>query len=821
MPNLEGQRLKGRYQIEALIGRGGMAEVYRALDTRRGYHVAIKVMREDLAEDIEFLRRFRREASALAALSHANIVRFYSFEREGRLAFIVMDYVEGTTLRGRILDAEEDALSLGEVASVMRQTCAALHYAHGENVLHRDVKPGNIMIRPDGAVLVADFGIAKAADAATATTVMPGTPAYMSPEQCRSELLDERADVYSLGIVAYEMLAGRRPFAGNTEEATGGTREKLRWEQIHAPPPPMRESNPDLPAEVEEVVFKALAKEREDRWPTPLAFWQALAKALAVAGVETSQQTPPLVLPGSMPVTPVSTPTPGSLSPPLGAVVEQSATGAAAAAGAQPAAGRLPKGWLFTGVAAVVVIALVLILALGGGRGVSVPYLVGRTLDAAQAMLEGAGLEPVAPGAGGFSPAELLVRGQDPPAGEELSRGSVVYLDVATATPTPTASAGNPTPTPTPGTPPPTPSGTITTTPTETATQTPTSDLTGTITVTLTPAETPTGTSTPTPTQTATETPNSDLTGTITVTPTPTETPTGTSTPTPTPTATTSPTPTPTHTPTIPPPQPAAERIVFTSNRDGDFDVYAMNPDGTNLTQLTANSAFEGSPVWSPDGRRIAFVSDRDGNKEIYVMSADGSGVRRLTNHGAADSYPGWSPDGSRLVFVSERDGNPEIYMMNADGSGQRNLTNHPQTDNQPSWAPVAGRILFRSNRDGDGEIYAMNADGGGVQQLTNNSKGDFTPRWSPDGGRIAFMSNRDGNREIYVMNGDGGGQRRLTTWADHDYEPSWSPDGRRIAFTSNRAGNLEVYTMNADGSDVFRLTDHAGEDSSAHWSPR
>ena len=210
MPKLEGKVLKRRYRIEELIGRGGMAEVYKAWDIRRQYHVAIKVMREDLAEDIEFLRRFKREAQALAALSHVNIVRFYSFEREGPLAFIVMDYVEGTTLRRRILEAEGVPLRMDEVMPITQQVCSALHYAHAENVLHRDVKPGNIMIQADGRVLVADFGIAKAAGAATATTIMPGTPAYMSPEQCRSQPVDVRTDVYSLGIVVYEMLAGRR-----------------------------------------------------------------------------------------------------------------------------------------------------------------------------------------------------------------------------------------------------------------------------------------------------------------------------------------------------------------------------------------------------------------------------------------------------------------------------------------------------------------------------------------------------------------------------------------------------------------------------------
>lgn len=310
MPSLEGRVLQGRYRIDGLIGRGGMAEVYRAWDRRRQYHVAVKVMREDLSEDLEFVRRFQQEAQALSALAHANIVRFYAFEQEGPLAFIVMDLVEGTTLRRRILDAGGQPLPPAEVVPIVGQVCAALHYAHSEGMLHRDVKPGNIMIALDpaapgsGRVLLADFGISKAADAATATTVMPGTPAYMSPEQCRSEALDARSDVYALGIVVFEMLAGRRPFVGDTDAATGSTREKLRWEQMHAAPPSLTGLNPAVSPEMEQAVLKALAKDRKERWPTAQAFWQAFAAAagIAIAGaaaVTTTRREPVEAGPGA------------------------------------------------------------------------------------------------------------------------------------------------------------------------------------------------------------------------------------------------------------------------------------------------------------------------------------------------------------------------------------------------------------------------------------------------------------------------------------------------------------------------------------------
>ncbi len=278
LKDLLGQVLNGHYRVDAFIGRGGMAEVYRAFDLRRSYPVAVKIMRADLAEDVEFMNRFRREASSLARLAHDNIVRFYEFAREGRMAFLVMDYVEGITLRLRILEAE-GPMPLEEVRDILHQVCVALHYAHEEGIVHCDVKPGNIMLRSDGRVQVADFGIAKAMGSMTLTAVMPGTPAYMSPEQCRNQPLDRRTDVYALGIVAYEMLVGRRPFRGDSEGSRGGTaRERTRWEQLHAPPPPLRPLNPEIPPHMEEAILHALAKNPDDRPQTVLAFHHELIR---------------------------------------------------------------------------------------------------------------------------------------------------------------------------------------------------------------------------------------------------------------------------------------------------------------------------------------------------------------------------------------------------------------------------------------------------------------------------------------------------------------------------------------------------------------
>ena len=261
-------------------------------------------------------------------------------------------------------------------------------------------------------------------------------------------------------------------------------------------------------------------------------------------------------------------------------------------------------------------------------------------------------------------------------------------------------------------------------------------------------------------------------------------------------------------------------RVAFISNRDGNWEIYAMNADGSDVVRLTDNSADDGCQSWSRDGRRIAFESTRDGYYAIYAMNADGSNQTRLTSNSAGDGCPSWSPDGRRIAFQSDRDGNGEIYAMNADGSNQTRLTRDSALDRDPAWSPDGRRIAFSSERDGNSEIYAMNADGSGLTRITNNSDYDGVPAWSPDGRRIAFASRRDGNSEIYAMNADGSNQTRLTNRSASDWYPSWSPDGRRIAFSSQAGGSdsREIYAVNVDGSGVTRITNNSDHDSYPSW---
>jgi dipeptidyl aminopeptidase/acylaminoacyl peptidase len=276
-------------------------------------------------------------------------------------------------------------------------------------------------------------------------------------------------------------------------------------------------------------------------------------------------------------------------------------------------------------------------------------------------------------------------------------------------------------------------------------------------------------------------------------------------------------TPFPTYTPA--PPSSAEGKIVFGSDRDGDWEIYVMDADGSNQLRLTSDSGSDRYPSWSPDGSQITFRSDRDGGDyEIFVMNADGSNQRNLTNNSDADSYPAWSPDGSAIAFGSDRDGDWEVYVMNANGSNVRRLTYDSALDSRPAWSPDSAQIAFVAERDGDKEIYVMNADGSNQRRLTNNSGDDSWPVWSPDGAEIAFSSDRDGANEVYIMSATGSNVRRLTRDGADYYKPTWSPDGAQIAFGSDRGGDFDIYVINVTGSNVRQLTTDAASDRYPDW---
>ena len=275
-----GSILANRYRVEAFLGRGGMAEVYKVWDSERAVHLAMKALHADLAEDRIFIRRFKREGGNLSKLQHPHIVRFYGLEEADDSVFMLMDYVDGITLRREIFKAKQP-LPIERIQQIMRPVCSALHYAHNLGMVHCDIKPANIMIHKNGTVLLTDFGIARMSDAATATMVGAGTPAYMAPEQVRGEEPSPQTDIYGLGILLFEMLTGgERPFTGEQALITGSTGEKVRWEQMNLDTPDPKKWNPDITSKMNAVVLKCLAKKNKDRYSNSLEAYNAFEKGL-------------------------------------------------------------------------------------------------------------------------------------------------------------------------------------------------------------------------------------------------------------------------------------------------------------------------------------------------------------------------------------------------------------------------------------------------------------------------------------------------------------------------------------------------------------
>ncbi|MDQ4120292.1 MAG: DPP IV N-terminal domain-containing protein [Acidobacteriota bacterium] len=262
-------------------------------------------------------------------------------------------------------------------------------------------------------------------------------------------------------------------------------------------------------------------------------------------------------------------------------------------------------------------------------------------------------------------------------------------------------------------------------------------------------------------------------------------------------------------------------KIAFNSLRTGVGEIFTMDANGTNQTNISNNNGEDVSCQWSPDGSKIAFVSEDNGNIDIYTMNADGSNQTRLTTNRSLDDTPSWSPDGTKIVFASDRDGRGlEIYLMNADGSNQKRLTNNSRIDYYPKFSPDGNKIAFTSHRAGNAEIWMMDADGLNAVNLTNDASDDFEPTWSPDSSWIAFTSYRSGNGEIWLMDLNGNSPINLTNNPADDYQPAWSPDGTKIAFSSQRNENIDVYVMNADGSNQTRLTNDASDSYFPSWQP-
>ncbi len=410
----------GRYELGELLGRGGMAEVHRALDLRLGRPVAVKELRADLANDPTFQARFRREAQSAAGLNHPTIVAVYDTGEEtdpvtgSSIPYIVMELVEGQTLRDVLREGRkllpERALEL--TVGVLD----ALSYSHKAGIVHRDIKPANVMLTPNGQVKVMDFGIARAvADTSatmTQTAAVIGTAQYLSPEQARGETVDARSDIYSAGCLLYELLVGRPPFIGDSPVS-------VAYQHVRETPQPPSQLDPEITPDIDAITLKALAKDAGDRYQSAREFKNDITRVLAgqqataVVPRPTESDIPTRV------VAPVPTPAPDDeedLEEPK------------------------KRGWLIA-----LIVALILIGLAGIGYGVyrwmqpdqpvapamvAVPTVLTYTEDQATARLDGVGLKAEVRSVNGSADTKGQVTQQDPIADTQVEVGSAVTITV-------------------------------------------------------------------------------------------------------------------------------------------------------------------------------------------------------------------------------------------------------------------------------------------------------------------------------------------------------------------------------------------------------
>ncbi len=755
----------GHYRVVSLIGAGGMGEVWLARDTKLDRKVALKLLPAQFTEDAERLQRFTREAKAASALNHPNIITIYEIGEFGEMRFIATEFIEGVTLRRRM---ETGKLPLREALEVAVQIAAALDAAHNAGIIHRDIKPENVMLRPDGLVKVLDFGLAKLAPQMsevvpeaetkgrswkTTPGAVMGTPRYMSPEQARGLQTDARSDLFSLGVLLYEMVSGALPFPGATSAEVFAA-------LLDKDPPPLAGFAPDTPDEMERVVSKALRKNAEERYQT---IGEMLAD-LHGAG-EALEHPRPLI------------------------------RGKFVSAKSKSAAGpRRRRVWY--------AMSACLLLGVLGGAGYwltrsnrafwPTPRIVPFTSfpgakdyacfspDGSQMAFAWTGRRDEFSGPrdiyikviGAGEPLRLTAAPEDDafpawspdgryiaflrmdgaakgvyliPAlgGAERRVGDGVYTVSWSADGRTLVTCSRPTP------------------------ERPNSDLM------LLSVETGEARA-----LTQTTMPISDGAATF---------------------------------------SPDGKQIAFFRNFSRSArDVFTIPAGGGSPRQLTFDKRPLYGLTWTSDSREIIYSANLGGGPNLWRISAKGGAPERL-NFGVSPSNPVISRRGDKLAWTENYiDTNIYRYEGGGfGGSGAPLKLAAPQRlifssreDHSPQISPDGARIVFVSTRTGSDEIWAGDRNGGNLRQLTSfDGSPTGTPRWSPDGRWIVFDSRAGGSPDIYVISADGGAPRRLTSEMTYEATPSWSSDGRWIYFASNRGGAEDIWKMPAEGGPASQLT--------------
>ena len=751
----------GHYLIEEIIGSGGMARVYKAFDDRVKRYVAVKMLSEHFTNQDYLFERFEQEARLIASLEHHAIVPVYDYGNHDGRPYIVMRLMTGGSLADRL---EEGAVDLKTVSNILTRIAAALDKAHANEVIHRDIKPGNILFDEDGIAFLADFGIARFSEM-TQSGVVVGSPHYMSPEQARGHPIDSRSDVYQLGVLLFEMLTGSLPYDGESIDS-------VIYQHVHEPVPRLTNFNPDLPPNLQGLVNDALAKDRDNRIST------AVELASRFATLVPSENLPP-----------ARSIVPARFSSRMRRTMSNIETDTVIDYPVQKRRAILPRilMWLI-GIVAILFLAYQIPFVQSNPTVDRFATTLGSTLreipSVAQDIQE-RGADAVIELAGMGSPTPTLTPTIAPTATEVPP----LVLDF-TATPT-----SEPPPVL-----PPTEEATIP--PTEVPSLTPTE--TATFTATPTPTSgTPTPTSTPDqdvipPTEVSPDTLISgrelaELTGSsgslvysvrkfnenkfnlyvrdidgnqIQIT-SADENDFG---------AVWSP----------------DGSVIAYFSEQGDRAIKILQPDGTSPTFLTNNLTAEEYPKFDPTGEQIIFHSNRPlGDNDtfrfgIYTISSDGpvNSEERLIRNGRDNYAPTFSPDGKKIAYESQVGPIRQIYIYDIE-TGQETPVTFFITGwaRHPVWSPDPDnpRLAFFYERDGASEIYTVNPEDGTelTQVTTGFDFNSFHPSWSPNGEYLIFhadMNEENNNRDLWMIKPNGTGLRRITNTPDREIQARLRP---------------------------------------------
>jgi serine/threonine protein kinase/Tol biopolymer transport system component len=874
----------GNYRVEGALGTGGMGRVFRAVHIHINRTVALKVLHDQHSTNETFQARFLREAQAAAALKHPNVVDVIDFNDHEGVYYLVMEFVPDGSLRSLLKQqtSQGRTLPLGLGLDLIRQAADGLHYAHQHGMVHRDIKPDNLLLQRNPAsgrltLKIADFGLAHLDSSVTLTAEgqTMGTPAYMSPEQCQGIELDSRSDIYSLGVVLYEVVTGMVPFDSRSlSEAV--------YKHVYAEPRSPLEVRPDLPPDLAAIILRCLAKDPNGRFSTAGELAAAI-RAVAPAAVASSDAPAVAAISSQAGADQLQVQidqahlfvTPGE---PAELTITLANTGATPLRATVYIEG-VPDKWISTPPRDV---------ELAPGAQVSGPVRVRVPRDA--------------DGQPGHYAVTVHASAADNPAMRAAAQAQITIQSSQPPQPAPLAAQP-----PQVSQPPQLPvsqtftSGSLALVPgVAGARRSATYDLTlhnssnmpqtiapdvrsddPTLEITVDPAV-----ATVDPGQTTTVRLNvaapprwfgrvspkyfqvgggggglppvrgqfvqqpffpfwiipvlvlalltsgvvvaANLLGSDDVEPVAAADTTPASiVATPTQLAVAG---DPTTTEGGTTPEPVAPSPTATEENGLDATPTGVPVVATEApTETTAVAVIEPTATEEPAPavEIIAFsaardLDDPDGQLDIYIMDPDGSNQRPLISEPDDDWLPAWSPDGEWIAWVSRQHGNHQLYLAYADGSEARRISTSAGDDLHPAWSPDGRYILFQRVVNGNENLILLDLLEGSTTWLTDDPYSNGYAVWSPDGQQIAWSSNRAGQNDIYAMDvfAENPQPVRLTDNPAYDYNPVWSPDGTRIAWVSNRGGSFDIHMMFADGSNPTRWTSAPQDDLSPAWSP-